>query len=179
MNVCIYGAASPAIDEIYMREAEKLGYMLALRGHSLIFGGGNEGSMGAAARGFTRGGGRITGIAPRFFDKPGVLYEKCTDFIYPDDMRQRKTMLEEMSEATIVTPGGIGTYEEFMEILTLKSLGRIDRPIVLFNINGYYDPMVKLLNHTADNSFMPHENMDLLLVTDDAERVVDYIENYY
>ena len=87
------------------------------------------------------------GIAPRFFDKPGVLYENCSEFIFTDTMRERKQLLEERSEATIVAPGGIGTYEEFFEILTLKSLGRIDRPIVIYNINGYYDRM-KAVSYT-------------------------------
>ncbi|MDO4394155.1 MAG: TIGR00730 family Rossman fold protein [Bacillota bacterium] len=178
MNICIYGAASSTIDDIYMIEAEKLGATLASRGHSLIFGGGNEGSMGAVARGFSRCGGDITGIAPRFFDKPGVLYDKCTQFIYPEDMRERKSLLESMSQATVVTPGGIGTYEEFMEIFTLKSLGRIDRPIVLYNINGYYDPMVKLLMHTVDNNFMSRDKMNLFMVTADADTAIEYIENY-
>ena len=101
--------------------------------------------MGAAARGVAAENGYILGIAPRFFDQPGVLYEKCTEFIFTENMRERKKLLEEKSDATIVAPGGIGTYEEFFEIFTLKSLKRIDRPIVLYNIDGYYDKMKALL----------------------------------
>ena len=93
-------------------------------------------------------------------------------------MRERKQLLEERSDATIVAPGGIGTYEEFFEILTLKSLGRIDRPIVLFNINGYYDGMKALLEHTAAEKFMDREILDLCGFMENPEEILDYIEGY-
>ena len=82
MNICIYGAASDNIDEIYIDETEKIGELMAKKGHSLVFGGGNTGVMGAAARGVHRGNGRIIGAAPKYFDKPGVLFENCTELIY-------------------------------------------------------------------------------------------------
>ena len=93
-------------------------------------------------------------------------------------MRERKKLLEERSDATIVAPGGIGTYEEFFEILTLKSLHRLDRPIVLYNINGYYDGMKALLQHTADEKFMEASNLELCMFMDDPEQILGYIENY-
>ena len=93
-------------------------------------------------------------------------------------MRERKHLLESRSDATIVVPGGIGTYEEFFEILTLKSLHRLDRPIVLYNINGYYDGMKALLQHTADEKFMDASNMELCAFMDDPEQILAYIENY-
>ena len=134
MNICIYGASSAELKKIYYEKTEELGQLMGKRGHGLVFGGGKEGLMGAAARGVDREKGYILGIAPRFFDQPGVLYEHCTEFVFTENMRERKHLLESRSDATIVVPGGIGTYEEFFEILTLKSLGRIDRPIVLYNI---------------------------------------------
>ena len=136
MNICIYGAASADLDQIYYDKTEQLGRLMAKRGHGLVFGGGETGLMGAAARGVAAEKGYILGIAPKFFDKPGVLYQKCTDFIITETMRERKHLLEEKSQATIVAPGGIGTYEEFFEIFTLKSLNRLDRAIVFYNINN-------------------------------------------
>ena len=121
MNICIYGAASADLDQIYYDKTEQLGRLMAKRGHGLVFGGGETGLMGAAARGVAAEKGYILGIAPKFFDKPGVLYQKCTDFIITETMRERKHLLEEKSQATIVAPGGIGTYEEFFEIFTLKN----------------------------------------------------------
>ena len=134
--------------------------------------------MGAAARGVDAHHGYILGIAPTFFDQPGVLYEHCSEFIFTETMRERKKLLEERSEATIVAPGGIGTYEEFFEILTLKSLRRLNRPIVLYNIEGYYDIIKELLGQTADRDFMDKENLKLCEFMDDPEEILDYIENW-
>lgn len=178
MNICVYGAASAELEEIYYEKTEELGKMMAERGHGLVFGGGATGMMGAAARGVDGENGYLLGIAPRFFDEPGVLYENCTEFIFTETMRERKQLLEEKSQATIVAPGGIGTYEEFFEILTLKSLHRLDRPIVLFNINGYYDPMKALLEHTAAERFMENKILELCVFRDTAEEVLEYIEHY-
>ena len=129
--------------------------------------------MGAAARGVAAEKGYILGIAPRFFDQPGVLYEKCTEFIFTENMRERKKLLEEKSDATIVAPGGIGTYEEFFEIFTLKSLKRIDRPIVLYNIDGYYDKMKALLEYTAEEKFMDFSVLDLVVFLDEPTAGMD------
>ena len=178
MNICIYGASSAELEQIYYDKTEELGKLMAKRGHGLVFGGGATGMMGAAARGVDSEKGYIPGIAPRFFDKPGVLYQNCTEFIFTETMRERKKLLEERSEATIVAPGGIGTYEEFFEILTLKSLHRLDRPIVLYNINGYYDGMEVLLRHTADEKFMAGSNLKLCEFMDDPEKILEYIEKY-
>ena len=178
MNICIYGASSADLEQSYYDRTEEFGKELGKRGHGLVFGGGKEGLMGAAARGVAAENGYILGIAPGFFDKPGVLYENCTEFIFTETMRERKYLLESRSQATVVVPGGIGTYEEFFEILTLKSLDRLDRPIVLYNINGYYDLMKKLLEHTADQAFMGKEVLDLCKFMDDPKEILDYIENY-
>ena len=162
MNICIYGASSAQLEHIYYDKTEELGKMMAKRGHGLVFGGGATGMMGSAARGVDVEGG----------------YQNCSEFIFTDTMRERKKLLEERSDATIVTPGGIGTYEEFFEILTLKSLHRLDRPIVLYNINGYYDGMEVLLRHTADEKFMDPSNLKLCEFMDDPEQILSYIENY-
>ena len=105
-----------------------------MRGHSLVYGGGAKGLMGAAARGVKRQGGHILGIAPSFFNVDGELFEDCDEFLYPDTMRERKKLLEEKSDAFVILPGGIGTCNEFFETLVLRSLGRLAKPIALFNI---------------------------------------------
>ena len=172
MNICVYGASSALLKNIYYEKTEELGRAMGKRGHGLVFGGGATGMMGAAARGVAAENGYILGIAPRFFDQPGVLYEKCTEFIFTENMRERKKLLEEKSDATIVAPGGIGTYEEFFEIFTLKSLKRIDRPIVLYNIDGYYDKMKALLEYTAEEKFMDFSVLDLVVFLDEPTAVL-------
>lgn len=177
MNICVFGAASNDIGERFLSPGETLGRKLAERGHSLIFGGGNTGMMGAAARGMHERGDRIIGIAPSFFNVDGVLYPYCDEIIYTETMRQRKQKMEDMSDGFIVTPGGVGTFEEFFEILTLKQLRRLSKPIAILNLNNYYDPMLSMLRRAAETNFMSENNFRLFFVTDDIEQALDYIEH--
>ncbi len=178
MKICIYGASSDEINKAYIDSTYNLGCEIGKRGHSLVFGGGATGLMGAAARGMTSQNAEIIGVAPKFFNVDGILYDKCTDFIYTEDMRERKFIMEESSDAFIVTPGGIGTFEEFFEVLTLKQLGRHNKPIVLFNINGYYDSINSLLENAVCERFMKESCRDLLKSFSDIDEMLSYIENY-
>ena len=178
MNICVYGASSDAIDKRYIEDGELLGEEMAKRGHTLVFGGGAHGLMGAVARGMTKGGGKIIGIAPSFFNVDGVLYEKCHEFYYPETMRERKKLMEDMSEAFIMTPGGIGTYEEFFEILTLKQLGRHQKAIAVLNTLGYYDTIETLMKLTAEKGFMKSASLELYKNCDTVSEVLNYIDGY-
>ena len=126
MKICIFGASSATIDQTYITEVERLAETMARRGHSLVFGAGATGAMGAAARGTKRGGGFIQGVIPEFFREEGVerIYPECDLLTFTDSMAQRKTMMEDLADAFIIAPGGIGTLEEFFEVITLKQLGR-------------------------------------------------------
>lgn len=178
MNICIYGASSNIIDNVYIEGGEALGKKLAARGHGIVYGGGAEGMMGAVARGVTKGGGEIIGIAPSFFKVDGVLYDKCTKFLYTDTMRERKKMMEDLSDGFLVTPGGIGTYDEFFEILTLRQLCKHLKPIAIFDINGYFKPLIALLENTISERFMPDTNRKLYFYSDNPNAIIDYLENY-
>ena len=118
MRVCVYGASSTELEQKYIDAVYELGKEMAARNMGLVFGGGAQGMMGAAARGVRDGGGSIIGVAPDFFDVDGVLFPDCTEFIYTKTMRERKQILEDSSDAFIITPGGFGTLDEFFEILT-------------------------------------------------------------
>lgn len=177
MTVCVFGASSTTLDQKYITAVEELGEKLALKGHSLMFGGGANGLMGAAARGFKAGNGKITGVAPRFFDTDGILYKDCDEFVYPASMRDRKKYMEDNSDAFIVAPGGIGTYEEFLEVLTLKQLARHAKPIALFNIGGFFDKLVDLLKADTEAGFIREQTLSLFYVSDDPEKITEYIEN--
>ncbi len=177
MNICLFGASSENINKIYFEEVEKLGKLMAQRGHSMVFGGGATGLMGAAVRGLTSEGGKSIGIAPRFFDQPGILFAECTEFIFTDTMRQRKQLMEDKSDAFIVVPGGIGTFEEFFEILTLKQLGQHNKPIAILNINHYYDDIENIIKKAADEGFLKKVHLDIFKVSDNAEDLLRYIED--
>ena len=178
MNYCVYGASSAAIAKSYINPTEELGQKLAAHGHNIVFGAGASGLMGAVARGVHRGGGKITGVAPTFFKVDGVLYDHCDEMIYTETMRERKKIMEESSDGFIVTPGGPGTLDEFFEILTLKQLGRHTKPIVLFNIHGYFDPLQRQLESGVDKLFISPPALKLFAVFDNADKLISYLENY-
>lgn len=177
MNICVYGAASDSIGAIYKNTGKQLGEEMARRGHSLIFGGGAAGMMGATARGMSRGGGHITGIAPSFFDVDGVLFPECDEYIFTETMRERKKQLEDLSDGFIITPGGVGTFDEFFEILTLRQLNRHQKPMAILNTEGYYEYMLAMMQNAVDQHFMTPLNFDLFYVSDRVGDVLDYLEN--
>ncbi len=178
MRICVYGAASPTIDPEYIRQTEILGEEMAKRGHSLVFGGGANGLMGAAARGVKKGGGSILGVIPKFFENETIeaIYDKCDELLTPDTMRERKQLMEDNSDAFIITPGGIGTYEEFFEILTLKQLCRHNKPIAIFNIMGYYDGLNEVMNQAMQKNFIRENCSTLFRITDNLDELLEYLE---
>lgn len=177
MNICLYGASSDSIAKVYINPTEELGAKIAEMGHTLIYGGGAAGLMGAAARGAYSRGGEIIGIVPSFLNVDGILFNNCTDLIFTETMRQRKELMEKKADAFIMTPGGVGTFDEFFEILTLKQLGRHSKPIAVFNINGYFDNLISQLESAVHKQFMTPEALGLFYSTDRADKLLDYLEN--
>lgn len=178
MNVCIYGASSPELDKSYFDAVYELSAELAKGKNGLVFGGGAQGLMGAAARGFYDNGAYILGVAPSFFNVDGILFQDCTEFIYTETMRERKQIMEDRSDAFIMVPGGIGTFEEFFEILTLRQLQRHDKAIVIYNVNGYYDKLLEMMDVAAEQKFMKDVCKKLYYVADTPQNVVDYLRDY-
>ncbi len=178
MNICIYGAASTEIDNSYITATEILGEKLGKRGHNLVYGGGAEGLMGAAARGVVKGGGKVIGVAPSFFQVDGVLFKDCTELIYTETMRERKAVMEQRADAFIAVPGGIGTFDELFEILSLKQLGRHTKPVAVYNINGYYEGFKALLENSVKEKFMTEISGKMAHIFEKSEDLIKYIESY-
>ena len=176
MKLCLYGASSNLIDKKYIDATEKLGEEMAKRGHTLVFGGGANGLMGAAARGATKAGGEIIGISPKFFDVDAVLYDKCTEFIYTETMQERKHLLVTKSDGFIVMPGGPGTFDELFETLSLRQLGIHNKPIAVFNIDGYFDPLGQMLKNAYDGKFMTKEILELCPLFNNETDLLKYLE---
>lgn len=177
MNICVYCASREKIDKSYLAAGEELGRMLAQNNHTLVFGAGKYGIMGAVARGAYEKGGGIIGVVPRFFDEFDVIFTDC-ELIRTETMRQRKQLMEDKSDAFIMMPGGIGTLEEFFEILTLKQLRRHKKPIAVYNVNHYYDSMIKMLDVAVENGFLTADCKKLMLVTEDPGEIFEYFNNY-
>lgn len=180
MNIAVYGAASSLIDKSYVEAGEELGRKIAERGHGLVFGGGANGMMGAAARGVHEKGGYILGIVPDFFKEAGseISYKECNEYIYTETMRERKQLMEIHSDAFIITPGGIGTFDEFFEILTLKQLGRHNKAIVIYDINGFYDEFAQALYKFVKEQFITDDCASLCKILKNPDEILDYIESY-
>ena len=180
MKICVYGAASSQINDIFIKTGEQLGREIASHNHGLVFGGGRNGMMGAVARGVEEKKGYILGISPDYFEENNaeVSFIGCTEFIKTKTMRERKKLLDESSDAFIIAPGGVGTFDEFFEILTLKQLGRHNKPIVIFNIDGYYDHLLDMMQVSVEKNFIPVECTKLYKITTTIEETLSYIENY-
>jgi len=178
MRICVYGAASPTIDSVFIEKVEELGKEMVKRGHSLVFGGGGNGLMGAAARGVREVGGHILGVIPKFFEDEDIekVCDICDKLIETETMRERKQIMEDNADAFIVTPGGIGTYEEFFEILTLKQLCRHNKPIAIYNVNNYYNELVTVMEQAVKKNFIRQNCMELFFVTDDLNELFAYLE---
>ena len=159
-NICVYGAASDRIHPDYLAGAELLGREIRDAGLGLVFGAGNTG---------------VIGVAPRFFDQPGVLYPHCTRMIFTDTMRQRKRIMERLSAGFVMAPGGIGTMEEFFEILTLRSLGRHQKPVVVLNLRDYFHDLETVLRRAVAEGFASQELETLYAVADTPHQAVQLL----
>ena len=162
--------------EDYYTAAEELGEKAAEKGWAVVYGGGKGGVMGRIAKGVTSKGGELIGVAPTFMESRDVLYDKCTEFIFTKDMRERKRAMAERADAFIVMPGGFGTLEEFFEIVTEKTLGLSTKPIAVVNIRGIYDEMVAMAKHMQKEAFLNQLCFDSFYVAKTVDEAIDFIE---
>ncbi len=178
MRICVYGAASPTIDDVYKKRVEELGREIVARGHSLVFGGGGNGLMGAVADGVHSAGGEIIGVIPSFFIDENIekVCDFCNEMILTETMRERKQIMEDKADAFIIVPGGIGTFEEFFEILTLKQLCRHNKPIVIYNIEGYYNEIDFAMAQAINKEFIKDNCVELYDMTDNLDKVFEFVE---
>lgn len=176
--ICVYSSSSNTVDAPYFDAAAALGKEIAARGHVFLFGGGVTGLMGACARAVHQNGGKVVGVIPKALNEKGIVYEDCDELVVTDDMRQRKARMDERSDAFIALPGGFGTIEEIMEIITLKQLRYHSKPIVLLNIGGYYGALLRQFEVIVRQSFAKPGCFDLYHVTESVTEALDYIGGY-
>ncbi len=179
MKICVFGAASDEINKNYIEKTEELGREMAARGHELVFGAGANGLMGAVARGVYEEKGKIYGIIPKFFkiEEIEAIFDKCDELIYTVDMAERKATMEDLADAFVVVPGGMGTMEEFFQVLTSKQLARHRKPIVIYDMNNYYRHIEDFLEYAMEESFIRENCKELYCYTDNMEKVFEYLTN--
>lgn len=153
-SICVYCASSSKVDACYSEAAHTLGTLIGRNGHSLITGGGNQGLMRSIEDGTLASGGKAIGVIPQFMVDEGWHYPALSELRITKDMHERKQTMAKLSDAVIALPGGCGTMEELCEIITWKQLGLYFNPVVILNINGYYDHLIKQLEHAIEEHFM-------------------------
>lgn len=176
-KVCVFCGARLGDSEIYEQLAIELGRELVRRGHSLIYGGGSVGLMGAVAHGVASAGGKVSAIFPRFLETT----EQCiqvdgVDVCFVETMDVRKVKMYTDADAIITLPGGFGTMDEFFEVLTLKQVGQFNKPIGILNVDGFYDPLITFMHHIIEKQFAGIENMSYFYDRDNIGDLLDSME---
>lgn len=174
-SVCVYCGSSPGRGDVYMKAGQTLGRSIAEAGLRLIYGGGTKGIMGAVANGALSAGGKVTGIIPRFLlnrEATETALDRLDDLVITENMHERKHRMFEASDAFVALPGGIGTVEEIVEILTWAQLGHHRKPMVFGNVDGFWNPMLKLIEHMRDEGFVHTAHLVNPLVIARPEAIV-------
>ena len=174
-NVCVYSASSTKIAPVYFAVAEELGHLLASKGINLINGAGSIGLMAATSNAALASGGTVTGVIPRFMVEQGWHHTGLTRLVETETMHERKHLMAEMSDGVIALPGGCGTLEELLEIITWKQLGLYLKPIVVLNADGYFNPLLEMLQKAIDENFMRPEHGNIWVVAHTPEEAVQLL----
>ena len=164
-------------DHIYKTEAEKLGKEMANNSITLVYGGGNRGLMGVVAHAVHDNGGKVIGVLPKAMVRPSVTDGQVEDEVYiEDDMHQRKKRMYSLSDGFVALPGGIGNIEEISEIFTWRQLGDTGGNVALYNINGYWDPFLNMLDKAVEDGFLSEKVRESLIVADDTESLLSRLD---
>lgn len=175
-NVCVYCGSSSRVDDAYKEAATKLGALIAAQDWGVVYGGGRVGLMGLVADSALKSGTNVIGIIPSHIKEREVQHEELTELHVVDTMHVRKQMMVDASQAFVILPGGLGTLDEFFELLTWKQLGLHDKPIVVVNMNGYWAKLLEVMGHIADQGFMRQEDMGMVIVVETVEEVPEALK---
>lgn len=177
-TICVFSSSSDAVAPEYFSVATELGALIARSGLTLIYGGGKVGVMGAVATSVHRHGGRVIGVIPKFMRVKEVAYEAADELIVTQTMRERKAIMEARADAFVSLPGGFGTLEEILEILTLKQLHQHAKPIVFVNTAGFFDPLLELFERLYREQFTKVESRQCYHVAAGPSEVLTYLDEY-
>ncbi len=178
-RVCVFCGSNTGDLPEYAEAARAMGLALVSQGLELVFGGGRIGLMGVVADTVLEHGGRVTGVIPRALAEREVAHLGLTELRVVESMHQRKAMMEELSDAFIALPGGIGTFEEILEILTWAQLELHPKPAGLLNVAGYYDLLLRLLEQAVESGFMPAQSLDALYTDTDATALIEACRQHF
>ncbi|MFT3869769.1 MAG: TIGR00730 family Rossman fold protein [Nibricoccus sp.] len=175
-SLCVYCASSDRLDPKYAAAATLLGQEMAKRGWGLVYGGGKVGLMGAVAKAVKASDGRVVGVIPEFMKAKELAYDEADEMHTVVTMRERKLLMETKADAFVTLPGGWGTLEEIMEILTLRQLDVLRKPVVIFNQDGFYDDLLKFFNRMIVEKFNKPSNLELFTVARTVDEIFKQLE---
>lgn len=176
-SVCVYCGSSSRVDDVYKEAAAELGSLLAAQNWDLVYGGGRVGLMGIVADSALAAGSKVVGIIPKHIQAREIEHTDLTELHVVDSMHIRKQMMVDRGDAFVILAGGLGTLDEFFEILTWKQLGLHDKPVVMVNIRGYWDKMVEAIGYIAHEKFMRDEDLAMFQVVDTVADVPKALTN--
>lgn len=177
-TICVFCSSSQVLDEIYYNEARELGRLIASNGFNLVHGGGMIGLMDVVSDAVQENNGKVTGVLPERLNIEGIASETDDEIIITKDMADRKAEMQKRSDAFVALPGGFGTLEEILEVITLKQLGYHQKPVVLINTNSFYEPLLQQFGKFFRESFAKPDFETLYYVARDSADAFDYLLNY-
>lgn len=177
-KIAVYCGASKGKDASYMKEAYHLGRYMAENGYELIFGAGSVGIMGAIQNGVLDYGGSAIGVMPNMLNEREITSTRLSELILVDSMHERKNKMAELADAFVMAPGGAGSLEEFFEMYSWAQIGIHQKPIAVFNINGFFEPLQSLINHMIQEGFIDEKYKTLAPLCDSPKELFDSIHNY-
>ena len=172
-TVCVYCGSSAKAAEIYRKTATRMGEVLTENNLKLVYGGGKSGLMGLVAEGVLSTGGEVFGVIPHHIANREISHTGLTELHVVDTMHERKQMMVDLADAFVILPGGLGTLDEFFEIMTWRQLALHDKPIIVVNIEGYWSPLLVLVDRLVDQGFARESDRQMLQVVDTVEEVID------
>jgi len=177
-KVCVFCSSSDIVEQVYKEEAQKLGKIMAKESLTLIYGGARVGMMGIIAKTMIQNQGHVVGVIPELIHNHNLAENSVSELIITEDMKSRKAKMADLADAFIALPGGFGTLEELVEVITLKQLSYHHKPIVVINTNGFYDKLLELFEMYYSTNFAKSEYRKLYYFALDIEDAMDYLKNY-
>jgi len=176
-TICVFCSSSDLIEELYFQTAQELGTLIGQNNYDLIHGGGMIGLMNILADAVQDNGGKVTGVVPERLNLKGIVSETDDEMIVTKDMSQRKTVMRDRSDAFIALPGGFGTLEEIMEIMTLKQLNYHEKPVIIINTNGFYNDLLSQFDKMFDEQFIKPDLKNLYYIAENPEDAMKHLMN--
>jgi uncharacterized protein (TIGR00730 family) len=177
-RICVFTGSNPGARTDYADAAQELGRLLAARGHGLVYGGGRVGLMGVIADAVLANGGNVIGVIPEALAAKEIAHSRLTELRVVRSMHERKAIMADLSDAFIALPGGLGTLEEFFEVITWAQLGLHAKPVGIMNVSGYFDPLFAFLDRAVDEGFVKRQHRAMIIMAHSPADLLDRLQSY-